>query len=32
METYRILGGLHRHGIAGDDELELIMPKDDQDD
>jgi len=25
METYRILGGLHRHGIQGDQEIELIM-------
>jgi hypothetical protein len=29
METYRILGGLHRHGIQGDDEIELIIPKED---
>jgi hypothetical protein len=25
METYRILGGLHRHGIQGDHEIELII-------
>ena len=25
METYKILGGLHRHGLQGEHELELIM-------
>lgn len=25
METYRILGGLHRHGLQGDQEIELIL-------
>ena len=25
METYRILGGLHRHGMQGDHEIELII-------
>jgi hypothetical protein len=25
METYKILGGLHRHGLGGDQEVELIM-------
>lgn len=29
METYRILGGLHRHGIQGDQELELIIGAED---
>lgn len=33
METYRILGGLHRHGLANGEEfeIEIIMPKEDQD-
>jgi len=25
METYKILGGLHRHGLQGEQEIELIM-------
>lgn len=25
METYRMLGGLHRNGIQGESEIELIM-------
>jgi hypothetical protein len=25
METYRMLGGLHRNGVQGETEIELIM-------
>ena len=32
METYKILGGLHRNGLqGGDEEMEIIMPKDGDD-
>ena len=31
METYKMLGGLHRTGLNGEVELELIMPHDQQD-
>jgi hypothetical protein len=27
METYRILGGLHRHGMSNEEELEALLPK-----
>ena len=30
METYKILGGLHRHGLQGEHELELIMHDDER--
>lgn len=27
METYKMLGGLNRHGMQGEVELDLIMPR-----
>ena len=30
METYKMLGGLHRNGLQGETEIELIMPKEDE--
>ena len=30
METYKMLGGLHRNGRGGDEEFEIIMDEDEE--